>query len=158
MQASLRAATPEDASFLFQLQCATMKAYVVQTWGEWDETWQSRYFRERFDPASTQIVVVQGQDAGVLWVERCPTEFFLRSIAILPAFQRHGIGTWLIQSLIAEAHGQGLPVMLLVLKDETFMTAEPAPPMSWHDVQFSFPAAPLFHTASWNEVVDVPPP
>jgi len=116
MQASLRAATPEDASFLFQLQCATMKAYVVQTWGEWDETWQSRYFRERFDPASTQIVVVQGQDAGVLWVERCPTEFFLRSIAILPAFQRHGIGTWLIQSLIAEAHGQGLPVMLRVLK------------------------------------------
>lgn len=42
MNITLGAATQRDAHFLFQLQRATMHAYVVQTWGYWDEAWQPR--------------------------------------------------------------------------------------------------------------------
>ncbi len=40
MNVSLRPAVPEDFDFLYGLNRATMKEYVVETWGQWDEPWQ----------------------------------------------------------------------------------------------------------------------
>jgi len=33
-------AVPEDIDFLYGLNRATMREYVVETWGRWDERWQ----------------------------------------------------------------------------------------------------------------------
>jgi ribosomal protein S18 acetylase RimI-like enzyme len=111
----LRAATPEDAEFLYQLLRATMREYVEQTWS-WDEKWQRAHFQENFDPAKNQIVVLDDRDVGVIASERREGDVLLGSIYILPEYQRHGIGTLLIKSVLDGAFQEGLPVRLRVLK------------------------------------------
>ena len=110
-----RTATPDDYDFLWQLLKATMQDYVDQTWG-WDEAWQQTYFRGTFDPGENQIVVLNGQDIGVIAVKQTETAVFLSRIYILPEYQGQGIGTQLVESVKAEAFREGLPVTLRVLK------------------------------------------
>jgi ribosomal protein S18 acetylase RimI-like enzyme len=115
MKVKLRPATPGDAEFLYQLLRATMRDYVEQTWS-WDEDWQRAYFDMHFDPAQNQVIVLNGRDIGVISAERREDDIHLSSIYILPAYQGRGIGTQLINDLLAEAFRQGLPVSLRVLK------------------------------------------
>lgn len=93
-----------------------MQAYVAQTWGQWDEAWQSQYFRQHFKPSAHQIIVLHGQDIGAISVVRRDTDIFLGTIELLPAHQGQGIGTQLIKALIDEAHQKGIPLTLQVLK------------------------------------------
>jgi ribosomal protein S18 acetylase RimI-like enzyme len=111
----LRAARQEDAGFLYGLLKATMQEYVAQIWG-WEEAWQQAYFQEHFDPSQERIVVLEGEDIGVLAIEEREDELFLAKISILPEYQGQGIGTQLIGSLLDRAFGRGLPVTLQVLK------------------------------------------
>jgi ribosomal protein S18 acetylase RimI-like enzyme len=115
MKVKLRAATPADAEFLYDLLRTTMRDYVEQTWS-WDEDWQRTYFDMHYDPAQNQVVALNGQDIGVIAAERREGGIHLSSIYILPEYQGRGIGTQLINDLLAEAFRQGLPVSLRVLK------------------------------------------
>ncbi len=116
MNITLRAATQSDADFLFQVQCAALQTYVVQTWGAWDDAWQQQRFQQHFNPAACQIVLYQEQAIGVICVDRSTTEIHLGKIELLPAYQGRGIGTRLILDLLIEAAQQGVPVTLQVLK------------------------------------------
>ena len=60
---TLRMATDTDYDFLYDLHVATIKPYVAATWG-WDDTLQQAMFQERWNPVDTQVVVVDGTDAG----------------------------------------------------------------------------------------------
>jgi len=115
MLTSLRPATLKDKEFLRSLHRETLREYVEQTWG-WDEEWQHRRFDQRFDPPNTQIIVVDGDDVGMLKVGREEERIFLENILIAPSHQRRGIGTQLIKSLIEEADERGVPIRLQVLK------------------------------------------
>jgi len=112
---ALRPASSADYEFLWRLHCATMKTYVDMTWG-WVESAQRAMFRERFDPGCLQIITHQGQDGGVLCVERRAGEIFLATIELLPELQNRGIGSSLIRGLQAEAAAQHLPLSLHVLR------------------------------------------
>jgi ribosomal protein S18 acetylase RimI-like enzyme len=116
MKVTLRGATTNDIEFLFRLHRETMQMYVVQTWGQWDEAWQSQYFLDHFDPLSSQIIVAESKDIGVVSTVRRATDIFLSNIELLPAYQRQGIGAQLIRALIADACEKGLPIKLQVLK------------------------------------------
>lgn len=111
----LRQATEADYDFLYRLHTATLKEYVAALWG-WDEAAQQRMFRERFEPAARQIVVVDGQDAGDLQVEWREDAAFVARIALAPEFQRRGLGTAILKDILAEAKSRGLPVTLHVLR------------------------------------------
>lgn len=111
----LRTATSEDLAFLYRLHVATMKDYVAQTWG-WDDDFQKERFKAKFDPSGRQILVVDGQDVGVLYVEQKSTEVFLAVIEISPQCQGRGLGTRVIKDIVSEANSRGLPVTLQVLK------------------------------------------
>ena len=112
---TLRPATADDYDFLRWLHRATLREYVDQIWG-WDEDVQATLFRERFDPSRDQVVLVDGQDAGVLRVERREDQLFLAELLIAPAHQGHGVGTAILEDLRAEAARTGLPLTLQVLK------------------------------------------
>jgi len=79
-----RQATQEDADFLYRLHRAALRNYVVQTWGEWDEGWQKTQFLERFCAEHSLIVIVEGQDVGVLRLERGPGASCSLSLKRLP--------------------------------------------------------------------------
>jgi len=111
-----RQATQEDADFLYRLHRAALRNYVVQTWGEWDEGWQKTQFLERFCAEYSLILIVEGQDVGVLRLERGPDEWFVAVLEILPQWQGKGIGTSVLQSILKEAAVRQKPVALQVLK------------------------------------------
>jgi ribosomal protein S18 acetylase RimI-like enzyme len=111
----LRQATGADYTFLYHLHRATLKDYVTQTWG-WDEEVQATMFKERFDPARYQIVVVEGRDVGALVMEQHTDALVLANIYILPEYQGHGLGTAVIKAILEQAGREKVPVTLRVLK------------------------------------------
>lgn len=115
MEYRLRPATAADYDFLFRLHVATIREVVAATWG-WDEAFQQERFREKFDPAVQQILVVDGEDVGVVKREVREGNLFLGLIEIAPAHQGMGLGTEIIRDLLDEAHGRGKALDLHVLK------------------------------------------
>ena len=110
-----RPATPEDLGPLYELHRQALGEYVRQTWG-WDERWQARRFRERFDASHTQVIQQCGRDVGCLRVRRGDNEIFLEYITLWPQYQRQGIGTRLIRALMEEARSRCVPLRLSVLR------------------------------------------
>lgn len=124
---TLRPVAAGDFAFLRDLHAATIRDYVDQTWG-WDDAAQAARFREAFDtrmrriadgeadPEAGQIVVVDGQNAGVLEVERRADGLFIANIAIAPPYQGRGLGATLIRAVLAVAAREGVPTRLRVLR------------------------------------------
>jgi ribosomal protein S18 acetylase RimI-like enzyme len=111
----LRQATDADFDFLYRLHAATMRDHIARVWG-WDDAWQERFFAAHFDPTHSRIVVVDGEDVGVIAVEWSATDAFLANIEILPEYQGQGLGAALVNGIITQAEARNLPVRLHVLK------------------------------------------
>src|SRR5262245_16166625 len=102
---SLRPATPDDAEYLYALHVATMKEYVVQTWGgPWDDGFQRDYFFRGFQPTAIQIILLDGRDAGQLRLRKTENEFWVDLIEVAPDSQGRGVGTAVIHDILAEAN------------------------------------------------------
>ena len=112
----LRPATKADAEFLWTLRQSVMKENVEQTWGKWDDAQQRKFFDRGFVPADTNIIVVDGKDAGRIDLNHSHMEIFLGIIELLPELQGKGIGSAVIRGLMAEARTARLPIRLQVLK------------------------------------------
>lgn len=111
----LRPSTVDDFEFVFQLNKINMRHYVEQLRG-WDDVAESCDMHRKFHPGCNQIIVIDGDDAGIFGVNRNANIIELRHIEILPKYQRLGVGTALISNLLHEAQQAKLPVMLYVLK------------------------------------------
>lgn len=116
MDFTLRSVSAADYAWLWALKRLTMRNYVEQTWGFWDEKVQEDFFRRGFDPAVVKIIVADGRAAGRLHVERHAGEFFLGDIEVHPDFQNRGLGTAVLRALQTEACDCGVPIRLQVLK------------------------------------------
>lgn len=112
---TLRQAEPDDLEFLWKLHIASMKDYVEATWG-WDESWQRETYVRDYEPESAQIIQFGNEDVGLLAVGSLGAFTFLKQTSLLPEFQCKGIGTHVINDVLARAHGNGCPVLLQVLK------------------------------------------
>jgi len=112
----LRDVTEADRDWLYDLNRAAMRDYVIQTWGAWDEVFQRSHFDDHFTTLDQQIIVVDGADAGVLIVHHEPTRLVLGEIQLLPDYQSRGIGTAVVRDLLARAASAALPLELQVLK------------------------------------------
>ena len=114
-QIRLRPTTEADYDFLWAVLQATMKEHIQRTSG-WDDREQETWFRGRFDLAEMQVILYNGERVGSFSVDRAPERITLTGIVIAPPYQRRGIGTWLVQRLLAEADAARIPVELRVLK------------------------------------------
>ena len=113
---SLRRATEDDRTLLYEMNRVTMRSYVEAVWG-WDETFQLKFFDEHFRLDGTrQIIEVDGRAVGMIEVVERPEDFLLVSIRVLPDWQDQGIGTSVIRSVIDRATAAKKPVALKVLK------------------------------------------
>lgn len=112
MSHRLRPTTPEDREFLLAVYGSVREAELaVADWPpggkeafvaqQFDA--QDRYYREYYAGASFDVIEVDGEPAGRLYVDRWPVEIRIVDIAIAPAFRGRGIGTALLRELIAEA-------------------------------------------------------
>ncbi|HXP91749.1 MAG TPA: GNAT family N-acetyltransferase [Fibrobacteria bacterium] len=73
---------------------------------------QRRHYGEHFADAEFQIAVLDGTPVGRLCTWRGKSEIRIVDIALLPEFRGGGIGTVLIQRILAESDLAGIPVRI----------------------------------------------
>lgn len=117
-QVALRQTTAADLEFCFGLHRSALGEYVEAIWG-WDELEQRTRFQDGFDPAGTQIITVNGHDAGALNVDEADGAVVLARIELDPTYQGRGIGGHIVGALVSEAASRGEDVVLEVLDVNT---------------------------------------
>ncbi len=121
MTVTLRPEAPSDLPFLRRLVLATVAAKLGAS--QWPEPLRSQVLemqcnaqlqsiRAGYPNGESSIVVLDGADAGWLYVARLEHELHLVEIMLLPEMQGKGAGTEVLRGLLASA-GE-LPVRLSV--------------------------------------------
>jgi ribosomal protein S18 acetylase RimI-like enzyme len=77
---------------------ATRRAFVEQQF-----TAQDAHYRAHYPGATLDIIELDGESAGRLYVHRGPRDIRIMDIALAPAFRGRGIGTGLLRALASEA-------------------------------------------------------
>jgi ribosomal protein S18 acetylase RimI-like enzyme len=75
---------------------------------------QRQYYLQEYPSAEYHVIQRDGVDIGRQIVNRTNSEILLMDIALLPEYRNGGIGTALIQDLMAEAEQAGQPLRLHV--------------------------------------------
>lgn len=112
---TLRPSTPEDSPLFYELIKRTMRGFIIETWGGWDDARVRREAIADSKSPNAQVIQVGHVAAGVWLVERSPTEIFLDQIYLFSEYQNLGIGTRLLKQLIAESDRTHLPIRLRVI-------------------------------------------
>src|SRR5205814_4186760 len=103
-----------DMDFLFTLARAALGPYVEAIWGWRDE--EQRQIQDAWaERAAVQIIEADGESIGCLAVTPHADHVFVDRIALLPHWQRRGIGAELLREIMRDAAEQGLFVRLSVL-------------------------------------------
>jgi GNAT superfamily N-acetyltransferase len=105
----LYASTREEELAGVDWPAAQLEAFLDQQFAA-----QHRWYQEQYEGASFDVVEVAGEPAGRLYVARWPTEVRLVDVSLLPAWRGRGVGTALLQAVIAEASAAGKPVSIHV--------------------------------------------
>jgi ribosomal protein S18 acetylase RimI-like enzyme len=120
---ALRPATPEDRAFLLSVYAAARAAELDQV--AWPPGVRESFLEMQFNAqdgeyhrlnpdASFDVVVVAGERAGRLYVDRRPGELRVIDISLLPAFRGRGLGGAILAGLQEEAAAAGRIVSLQV--------------------------------------------
>ncbi|MSU58989.1 MAG: N-acetyltransferase [Pedosphaera sp.] len=100
-----------DEAFLFNVYASTRAEELAPAgWNEQEQESflrmqfqaQDKHYRENYPGAELQIIQVDGGHAGRLYVHRRANEIRIMDIALLPAYRRRGIGTILLEEILAE--------------------------------------------------------
>jgi GNAT superfamily N-acetyltransferase len=110
---------PEDEDLLRAIYAATRASELeAVAWSE-DESnafirmqfdAQTRYYAAVFPQAAHSVILVGGEPAGRMIVDRSDREIRVVDIALLPDFRGGGVGGHVVRSLLEEADASGLPV------------------------------------------------
>lgn len=125
----LRPVTPDDDPFLIALYSSTRADELNQVvWAEgqreafltWQFEMQRREYDARFPDARHQLIVIDDEPAGRIWVGEDKDQIRLLDISLLPQFQKRGAGTLLLKELMKEAAlaGKFLRHMVFVLNND----------------------------------------
>jgi RimJ/RimL family protein N-acetyltransferase len=120
---TLRPAAGEDEEFLVQVYASTRAEELARV--PWSEAQRSAFVRMQFDaqllhyrthnPAATyDIILLDGQAIGRLYVARRGYEIRILDITLLPEHRGAGVGTFLLKELMSEAAHANLPLNIYV--------------------------------------------
>jgi ribosomal protein S18 acetylase RimI-like enzyme len=125
MSVTLRPATTDDETFLFALYCSTREEEIA-AWG-WNTAQREAFLRMQFQAQRQHYRMLDGAaEESIVCLEGCPVGWIamirsqqilrLADIALLPEQRNSGIGTALIQGMLAAAADSGSVVQLHVLR------------------------------------------
>jgi GNAT superfamily N-acetyltransferase len=115
MNIGLRAACNEDFVFARSVYFETMRWIVERLFG-WDEAREEKNFAEFFKLDEVRIITADAQDVGWIQEQVDSTSINIGSFYVMPVMQRHGIGTQVLQILVAQARNQSKAITLAVVK------------------------------------------
>ena len=112
----LRPVAEADREFLLAIYAETREEELALV--DWDEeakrafvehqfAAQDEHYRSNYPGATLDVIEVDGERAGRLYVHRGTDDIRVMDIALAPSFRGRGIGTELLRSLIAEADDSG---------------------------------------------------
>jgi GNAT superfamily N-acetyltransferase len=109
---TLRPVTAGDEEFLLTVYTSTRADELAQvnwqpgqkeSFVRWQFELQRKEYDARYPNARYQVILVNNQPAGRIWVGEDETQIRLLDIGLLEEFQNRGVGTFLLKRLIAEA-------------------------------------------------------
>ena len=112
----LRPARAEDRDVLLRVYASTREEELrLVDWSDEQKAAfvrqqfeaQDAYYREHYDPVTFDVIEVDGEPAGRLYVARWDEEIRIIDIALLPEHRGRGIGTELLRALLDEAAEAG---------------------------------------------------
>ena len=120
---TLRPATPADDEFLYGLVATarTDAAHLAAFPGAERESLlrnqfelQRAHYRKAYPDSQHDIILVEGDRVGRLWIDWDEKELRGLDIALLPHRQRAGLGTRIVEDLQAQAAERGVPMTICV--------------------------------------------
>jgi ribosomal protein S18 acetylase RimI-like enzyme len=101
----------DDREFLYRVYASTRAEELAVV--PWDDGQKDSFLRMQFDAqdawwrenyagTSFDVIVVDGEPAGRLYLHRGDTEIRIVDIALLPEYRGNGVGTTLLRDVIAE--------------------------------------------------------
>ena len=120
---TLRPITPEDQELLYRIYASTRTeelAAVPWTHEEKERFLrfqfdaQHKYYIEHFPRAAFDLVLLDGEPIGRLYIDRREDEIRLIDIALLPEHRGSGLGGEIMRSVLAEGESSGLLVRIHV--------------------------------------------
>jgi ribosomal protein S18 acetylase RimI-like enzyme len=116
LEIKLRQATPADTKFLWDAFRASMKDYITQARGEWNEQREEYQLRHQLDLPAAQVICGNNLEVGFIIAPIKDSAREIHTICIVPEHQNRGVGTEVIRSVIAEGGTQKMPLYLSLLK------------------------------------------
>jgi len=120
----IRPATAEDVGFLTDVVFEATQAqgrfpdgFNAQQWRTAFAQWTHEQLLGEDPDSATSVIEVDDEPVGRLRIVSTAGNIELAGIQLLPGYQRHGIGTAIIENLKAQAAALGIPVDLDVEKD-----------------------------------------
>ena len=120
---TLRPITPGDDRFLYRVYASTRaEEMAVVPWTEKEKQdflrfqfdAQHKYYMEHFPKASYDLIVLEGEPIGRLYIDRCRDEIRLIDIALLPEHRGRGLGGAIMRRVLAEGAEVGKLVRIHV--------------------------------------------
>ncbi len=143
---NLRLVEPEDRDFLYQVYASTREEELAPLGWEraatdeflWMQfTAQDKFYTEQFPQAQFRVIQLDEQPIGRLYTDLRPDEIRVIDIALLPDFRGKGLGTALLEDILAQGQALGLPIRI-------------------HVEQFN-PALSLYERIGFRQVEEQPP-
>jgi ribosomal protein S18 acetylase RimI-like enzyme len=115
MGIEIRAAKPDDYLFARQTYYDTMRWLIERLFG-WNQEREDAQFAEQFKLEEAEIITVGEQVVGWLQTRHSDKTLRILQIYVVPSMQNKGIGSRILQDLIADARSQGRLIQLSVVK------------------------------------------
>lgn len=122
---TLRPITDDDREFLYRVYASTREDEMAAVdWSAEDRERflrfqfeaQHSYYQQQFPAAAFDVILLDGEAAGRLYVDRRGDEIRLIDIALLPERRGAGLGGAILAEVLAEAEAAGKPVRIHVEK------------------------------------------
>ena len=113
---TVRNAEISDSDFAYQTREKTMRKYVEQTWGQWNEDEARHQIDEDIRLLRLNIIERNRKAVGMMRIDEHSTHLAIDQLFLLPEHQGQGIGTALIHRVLDRAKEMQVPVRLWVLR------------------------------------------
>ena len=111
----IRPSAENDFVFLCQLRKLALFEAVEKVFG-WNETIQKEICRREWEEARPDIIEISGQKAGSYLVQINSDHIYLGRFYLLPKFQGQGIGSKILNEVLAISERENLPIKLCYLQ------------------------------------------
>lgn len=118
MEYSLRNVENGELEWLYELHEESYRDVVVRQFGNWDEAFQHNWFHKKWQKARpAKIVTIDNDAIGVVVLEQRDSYDWLDEILLKESYREQGIGTLLMEQLIADSRCRNQRLRLRVLRE-----------------------------------------